>query len=195
MLGKEIPASIAMSCGLHPWNIKDYGNIGNLYNELKNFCQNTNVVAVGETGLDKLTDVPMNEQEEIFRIHIEISNLLNKPLIIHCVKATDILLQLKKDTGSKVAWIYHGFNSSAELAEEIFSHGIYISIGSRLLANRKKLKAVLERIPLSGIFAETDDDVVSIADIYENIADLAGIDIEGLKELMWGNYVINLQKS
>jgi TatD DNase family protein len=194
MLRKEIPLSIAMSCGLHPWNIKDYGNTDDLYNELKTFCQNTNVVAIGETGLDKLIDIPMNVQEEIFRIHIEISNLLNKPIVIHCVKATDLLLQHKKESKGNVAWIFHGFNSSVEMAEEIFSHGIFLSVGSRLLKNRNKLKSILERIPLSGIFAETDDDILSIAEIYENIAELAGIDIEGLTELMWGNYVLNVQK-
>lgn len=54
------------------------------------------VWAIGECGLDKYSQVDFDIQKQYFIKQIELSELTHKPLIIHCVKAYNELLNLKK---------------------------------------------------------------------------------------------------
>lgn len=82
------------SAGLHPWHLEkstpaDWDRIVSLASDPK-------TVAIGETGLDRVCSTPISLQTEFFLKHIELARQTGKPLIVHCVRATDLLLNIKK---------------------------------------------------------------------------------------------------
>ena len=177
-----------ISIGLHPWHIKDQ-DIGNIGDVLRHSAQLPQVKAIGETGLDRVISTNFAIQEEIFNIHIKIAVELNKPLIIHCVKAYSEIIRIKNKFSSGISWIMHGFDGNVIIAEDLISKGLYISLGSRFLKNKLKTVKISDYIPADRIFIETDEDKTSIKDIYNQVAELYNTDVTHLKEIIRLNYL------
>lgn len=114
-------------------------------------------------------------QQEAFRAQIRISEKYKLPMIIHCVKAIDDLLRIRKVEKTSMKWIFHGFRGKPQQALQLLGHGIDISFGSRY--NEESVKAV----PLDSLWIETDTADISIDKIYSDIARLKNISIEELK--------------
>lgn len=175
------------SLGLHPWHIGE-NTISDIGEVLSQSTSNPNLFTFGETGLDSLIKTPMSKQIEIFRTHIECGIQHNKPLVIHCVKAFPELLALKKEYKNSSAWIIHGFNANQTIASECVKMGIYISISQRLLRNPEKAQKIASVVPLSMIFAETDEDGMSIQEVYGAISGLYGEDVSEIKRRIFKNF-------
>ncbi len=90
-----IPGEVAVrknrfySVGMHPWYIPaEELQREEQWTKLVSFSKNPNVLALGETGLDKLCKTPFEVQQEMFCRHIRLSETdARLPLIIHCVHA------------------------------------------------------------------------------------------------------------
>lgn len=161
------------SVGVHPWHPDK-----NLMPKVRKYAALPSVVAIGETGLDKITaDTPEGFmlQQELFLEHIHLSETIGKPLIIHCVKAWDELLHIRKITQPSAPWIIHGFRGKEALAVQLLNTGLYLSFGS--FYNRYALKTAWNRHRL---LIETDDKQTNIRDIYQQIADELQITIHDL---------------
>lgn len=177
------------SCGLHPWHIQYYQNIDHFPERLERAIDHPGMIAIGEAGLDKIIPVEMSKQIGIFKKQVELSEKHKLPVIIHCVKAFQELLQVRQDTSAKQTWILHGFNSSAQMAGDLTDKGIFISAGMRLLKSSSKCEDVLKNIPLGFLFVETDDDEVKgIKDIYYEISSCLEIDAEELRITVLENF-------
>lgn len=149
------------SIGIHPWYIElNKFNWDEMYVKAKH----SQVLAIGEAGLDKLSEVLISKQEEIFKKQIELSERIQKPLIIHGVKVEQELLRIKKEIKPTQPWVLHGFRGGKEQAERFIQHGFYISIG--LHYNKKCFDA----IPLDKLFLETDTENININELYKEIA-------------------------
>lgn len=156
------------SCGIHPWDAEESGS---LFNILKEIAASPEVVAIGEVGLDKLKGPDMFVQAEVFRRQAELAIQVNKPLIIHCVKAWDELISLYKEYRKyDIPWIVHGYRGNLEQTKQLSKLGFKFSIGEKF--NRESLK----RIPVTDIFCETDMSDLTICDVYKNISQEIGID-------------------
>ncbi len=184
---KKIPSELPVSIGLHPWHIND-NSISLLPEILQNSASLENCLAIGETGLDSLVQTPISTQITVFRKHIEIGIKENKPLIIHFVKAFPELLSLRKEYTNAAPWIIHGFNANPTIAAECLKHGIYLSLSQRLFRNPEKAEKIMKVVPVSMIFAETDEDSMSIQEIYDTIATFYGLSISALKKIIFENY-------
>ncbi len=176
------------SCGIHPWYIPEGISIETLKDQIMTACSGEVVLAVGECGLDKTAGSPFDLQKEIFIAHVEVSEALSKPLIVHCVKATEILLGIRKHSGSTQPWIFHGFTGNRETALQLISHGIGISIGERMAGNEDRLIPLLAGIPMHNIFLETDEGKMRIEEIYRITASCVGVGIQALKEQLYQNF-------
>lgn len=161
------------SCGMHPWYLD---NAREQFDRLKEVVKNNRVVAVGEAGLDKIQGGDWLLQMEYFRKQIELAEEIQKPLIIHCVKAWNELIDLHKEYMPKNTWIVHGFRGKPELAEQLVRKGIKISLGNSFNPQ------VLKRISLDSIFCETDDNNISILSIYCCVCENAGICIADMSD-------------
>ncbi len=149
------------SAGIHPWYIADPEK---QYRELEQLVQEKNVLAVGEAGLDKLSAVPGDIQEQVFIKQAILAQEINKPLLIHCVKSWDLLLWIRKEVRPTVPWIVHGFRGNEILAGQLIRAGFLLSFG--LYFNPQALQVAWP----DALFTETDDKDISIKEVYERIA-------------------------
>ena len=168
------------SAGIHPWHIDS--TVEEKIKTLKQIASNPAVLAIGETGLDKLCDVDFNIQKEIFNCQISIAKETGKPLIIHCVKAWDEMRQILKETQINVPVIFHGFRGKPQIARELTKAGFYLSFGN--LFNKKSLEVT----PFNRIFLETDDKNFAIEEVYKLVAEVKGISVEKLIEIVGENF-------
>lgn len=165
------------SIGLHPWYITE--PLWKLQlQELKKWSAHKQVLAIGECGLDKVCSTDFLLQQEVFREQINWANEIQKPLIIHCVKAYEQCIQQLTKQKCKVPVIFHGFNKSKELAQQLVRNGYYISAGNSIA--QEKMKEVLQSVPVEFLFLETDDTGNSIKKIYELATAILQIDLDSL---------------
>ena len=90
--GDILEPGYTYSVGVHPWDAGSF-DLRALEEAARHDC----VKAIGETGLDTLRGPSLDIQESVFREHVRLSEMFGKPLIIHCVKAFDRLMALKKE--------------------------------------------------------------------------------------------------
>ena len=139
------------------------------------------VLMIGETGLDKKKgNAPIELQKEVFREHIRLSELLHKPLIIHCVKAIDEILAIRKETRATRPWILHGFRGGIEQWKQLSRAGLYVSIGHQY--NTEFIK----QLPLQHLFIESDD-TTELTSVYNLVNHDTGKTISELKEQVGQN--------
>ena len=159
----------SFSCGIHPWYSEDSEP---QLNYLFEIATDSRIIAIGETGLDKLKGPAFNIQIPVFMSHIELSEQLGKPLIVHAVKAWEQLYHIRKETKPTQPWIIHGFRGNPQIAQQMVRAGYMFSIGDKFNVES------LSFIPKESLFCETDESEIDIRDVYQQVADALNIDIE-----------------
>lgn len=168
------------SVGIHPWRIVDYQKYYP-WEELHRFVSLPQVLAVGEAGIDKICGVPLDEQIHVFLYQAEMAEERDKPLIIHMVKSADEMVRIRKQMRPSVSWIIHGFRGKPAQAQQLLSHGFCLSFGA--LYHPESLKLT----PLSRLFLETDEADVSFESLIEKAAEIKGISLEEMKQILMDN--------
>ena len=162
------------SIGIHPWFLTEE-NAESQWKALQKQVSHPSVLAIGEGGLDKLKGPDMELQVKILKQQVALSEEKSLPFIIHCVKAFNELIQLKKELRPHQPWIIHGFRGKEALAIDCIRHGFYLSYGEHFQEN------ALKATPQEKLFIETDESEIPVQEIYQSIALVHGI---GLQELM-----------
>lgn len=168
------PKTERFSAGIHPWYIPK--NPKQAIEMLKALTLKSNMVAIGECGLDKLCQTPFELQKELFKAQINISEESKKPLIIHCVKSYNEIVELKKETNPTQTWIIHGFRGKPEVAAMLTKAGIVLSIGEKF--NPETIKS----IAIENLLIENDESPIPIEEIYQNIATTRNISLSELQK-------------
>jgi len=164
------------SIGIHPSHI-DNNNISDQLKLVETLMKLDNVIAVGEIGLDRNSDVSFNIQKEVFEKQLSIAEKYNKPVIVHCVKAYSEILHYRKQ--STCAWIMHGFRGKDELAEQLLKKNIYLSFGEAITYPASiTLITTLKNMPSDKLFLETDTSNTSIKEIYKTAAKIRKTTVE-----------------
>lgn len=174
--GDALAEGYSYSMGVHPWEADKFNK-----ESLTAAVANTGVVAVGETGLDALRGPAMEVQEKAFEGHIEVARESGMPIIVHCVKAVDRLLAIKRQMWPDGVWIYHGFRGKPQQAMQLIEHGFHISLGPRF----NLLSAAV--IPAGRLLIETDDSPESITDVAAAVAAARGVTAEEIIRITGDN--------
>lgn len=147
---------IYAAVGVHPDEVGDLNE--DTFAELKSWCRKDKVVAVGEIGLDYYWDTqPHDVQKEWFIRQLEMAGELGLPVNIHSRDAAEDTFQIMKEHAKGLSGIIHCFSGSKELALEYVKLGFHIGVGGVVtFKNGKKLKQVVEAVPLTRIVLETD---------------------------------------
>lgn len=163
------------SLGVHPWYISkaDFQ-----LKELEAYITNKQVLALGESGLDSLCSTDFALQENVFARQVVIANTMNKPLILHCVKAFPQIIQILRRHENKMPVIFHGFNRNQKLAKQLTDAGYYLSFGKAVFS--KAMEPVIKELPPDQVFFENDDAAIPIAAIYEKAAHLMRMPVNTL---------------
>lgn len=144
-------------------------------------------LGLGEFGLDNLKGANIDVQEEIFIQQLMIANQVKAPVIIHCVRAFDRVLRLRKKYG-ETPWVVHGFVRNKILAGQVLDAGISISVAPHTIMS-SVFKEMLGYVPLDKIFLETDSDfTMNIKDRYAIFAALRHFNVATLQEQMLQNF-------
>jgi TatD DNase family protein len=185
----EIPERIYISTGWHPWFIEPF-DLCQIKNTLERVAASQNILALGECGLDRSVKTPFKKQVEVFRAHLTVAKMLEKPLIIHCVRAySDLLEMLKKEkyTGKIVL---HNFNGNRHQIDSFLKLNTFFSVGKQLRNRYSKLNESLPYLPPERIFLETDDSIFKIIETYSLASDLLHIPLNDLKSQIKQNFTV-----
>lgn len=175
-LGQNSPKSIH-TIGRHPWFVKEILT-ENEIESLRSRLTDPLCLGMGEVGLDKVRSESFELQKVVFEQQLQIANEMRYPVIIHCVKAFEELLLIRKKFDRIPNWAIHGYSKKAELAAKLINAGFYISLDSITVRNAE---SVLKIIPYDRLFLETDDSENSISDVYIRTAELMNKDLSELK--------------
>lgn len=149
--------------GIHPNEVEAL-ETENGYEELKKALLKEKIVAVGEIGLDYYWDEPDRDiQKKHFIRQLELAKEVKKPVVIHSRDAAaDTLEIMKNENAEELGGIIHCFSYGVDMAREYLNMGFYLGIGGVVtFKNSKKLKEVVEYMPLDRIVLETDSPYLS----------------------------------
>ena len=164
------------SIGIHPWESDRVTQEELLL--LHELSTHPLVVAIGECGIDRLKGADIEQQTTLFEQHILLSEKVRKPLIIHAVKSTDIILALHRQYNPTQTWIIHGYRGNATTAQQYIKRGIELSYGEKFNP------AAVATTPKDMLWIESDESCVDINQIYNSVAQAANIEAEELKKLI-----------
>ncbi|MEI7595287.1 MAG: TatD family hydrolase [Bacteroidota bacterium] len=157
---------ILKSAGIHPWQIENI-DISEQLSILEQMIQAKQIIAIGEIGLDKACKTNFEKQIEVFRLQLNLTMKYKLPIIIHCVRAYNEVFEILTEYKHSIKAVFHGFNSSKEMALQLCSKNYYLSIGSSLLNLKSKIWNYIGQIPLENLFFETDESEISIQELYK----------------------------
>lgn len=148
--------------GVHPSDSGELNEDNFLW--LKEACKSSKVVAVGEIGLDYYWDTPERHiQKKWFERQMELAKELNLPSVIHSRDAAaDTLDMIKSSNLRESGGVIHCFSYEKEMAKSYVDMGFYLGIGGVItFKNSRKLKEVVEYIPIEYLVLETDSPYLS----------------------------------
>lgn len=242
-IAQNYKKGVYAAVGLHPSHLEETeinsseeGEVINYKTRKEEFDENfylklagdKKVVAIGECGLDyyrkrrATTDnlQQKEKQKEVFIKHIELSNKIKKPLIIHCRDAhkdlTEIIIA-HRNLLLNPAGVMHFFTGTLEQALQYINLGFYISFSGVITFPAKAdqsragtdYKELVENLPLDKILIETDAPYVSpvpyrgkrneplyVIEVAKKIAEIKGISLEETSRQITANsmFVFNLKQ-
>ncbi|MBK7683811.1 MAG: TatD family hydrolase [Bacteroidia bacterium] len=175
------------SVGFHPWYIQESSWKEKL-DKMRTEVKHPTVLAIGESGLDKVCETPFSLQEDVFTAMIELSESIQKPLIIHCVRAFQEIIELHKKFQPQQPWIIHGFNRNQNLASSLLDRGIMLSFGAEVMKQDSPVLEVLKNISSLAFFMESDNKNISMEKLYLTAANIRNVKMEEMKEILFNNF-------
>ena len=174
------------SIGIHPWYIK-VEKIDEDLKIIENKLQTDNCLAIGECGLDKRIEIPLELQISVFEKQLALAEEYKKPVVIHCVAAFQEVIAIKKKMKISVPMIIHGFSKNSQIASQLIKEGFYLSFGKYLLLN-PELKTVFNDIPNDRFFLETDTLEENIQQVYKIASEYKKMNIKELQDIISSNF-------
>ena len=145
----------ATSNGASPIHVDDPKNFA----EIEELSSESETIAIGEAGIDRFHLKKENDiagQKELFKKHIDLALKTNKPLIIHNREADQDILAVFKDFEKFPRMVFHCFSSDWGFAQEILGLGAFISFTGNITYGNKKIKKVVEQVPLDRVMLDSD---------------------------------------
>ena len=174
------------SVGFHPYNV---GKVDEqeTHNKVRLATENPNVFAIGEVGLDKSIEAPLKDQMRIFTKQVEIAEFADLPVLLHVVKAFNEVIEFMKAHKPVVPMIIHGYNGSAQMAQELVNAGFLLSFGEAIAKDHSKIVEALQKVPIENLFLETDEGGLDIREIYYFAAEVKGVSLDHLRIQIFEN--------
>lgn len=158
-VARQFPDKTAPSAGIHPNHAAEAKPVD--WDCIIQLSQQREIVALGETGLDRHWDfTPFAMQEDYFARHLELSRQTGLPVVIHCREAEpDVIRMLRAEFGKNglIRGVMHSFCGQWETAEAALAMGLYVSFAGMLTyKNADDVRAVAAKIPNDRLLVETD---------------------------------------
>jgi TatD DNase family protein len=183
------------TAGIHPHEVSEAadGDLG-LIKELA--VTQTEVVAIGETGLDYFYDhSPRELQRAWFEAHLGIAADLDLPVVIHTREAEDDTIEVLRNAPESVRKVLHCFTGSLKLLEVGLEEGCYVSFAGIITFSKFDGQDAVRAVPGDRMLAETDapylapvprrgkrNEPAFVAHVVAALADIRGEDAEAVAE-------------
>jgi TatD DNase family protein len=143
--------------GLHPYFLDEYqAEHLLLLDELLHIHQ-TQVVAVGEIGLDKAISISMPLQQQLLQQQFALANKHNLPVILHHRQSHNELIRCLKSHPVARGGVVHAFSGSLQEAHTYIELGFKLGVGGVITYPRaQKTRNVIAQLPLDSLLLETD---------------------------------------
>lgn len=155
--------NVFYTLGIHPHEANE--TTTSIINEIYNNADSKKLIGIGETGLDfYYNNSEKSSQIKSLEMHIELSQEVNLPLIIHMRNAENEILDIftKKMKEKIFNGVIHCFTGSQKFADEMVGLGFYISAsGIITFKNSDELRRVFITIPDDRLLVETDSPYLS----------------------------------
>jgi TatD DNase family protein len=174
------------SVGFHPYNV---GKVDeqDTHNKVRLATENPRVFAIGEIGLDKSIEAPLDAQMKVFERQVEIAEFADLPIICHVVKAFNEMIDFVKVHKPVVPLIIHGYNGSMQMADDLVKAGFLLSFGQAIGNEHSKIVEALQKVPIEKLFLETDEGDLDIREIYHIAAEVKGVSMDHLRVQIFEN--------
>lgn len=141
--------------GLHPYWANEHQKQD--IEQLNKYIEISRPVAIGECGLDfRPQQADRETQLSFFEAQLDLAEQNQLPVVIHSVDATETVIQTIKKF-KNLHGMVHSFSGSSEQARQLIDLNFLISIGGSVTYdNAKKVKKVVNDIPLTSLLLETD---------------------------------------
>ncbi|NLT22197.1 MAG: TatD family hydrolase [Syntrophorhabdus sp.] len=187
-LARLYPGVVFPAFGVHPWYLED-----GALDELGGYLDAEETVAVGEIGLDLAPGMaPVEVQERAFVAQLDMAAGRGLPVLVHCRKAHERMLDILRDYRGRVTVVLHSFSGSAEVMERFLEIGCYVSFSGSVTRERaKKYHRCARLVPAERFLLETDAPSIAtqttVASLVEplhtrevavKVAELRGVSLE-----------------
>jgi TatD DNase family protein len=168
----QTDSNLLASAALHPNSVIELTQqqLDRNFNQIKSIATQTQIVAIGETGLDYANlsadknKKLQNKQQQLFKKHIQLANQLHKPLIIHARDRKhayqvydDILKILKQEYNFKQPFVLHCASGSQTYIQQALELDAYVSFaGNITYPNATDLHNLIKLVPKNKLLIETD---------------------------------------
>jgi TatD DNase family protein len=158
-LAKQYPEILSAAVAIQPNHVHEMAE-GD-FERIKSLAEESVVVAIGETGLDRYWDkAPFDLQESYFNQHLDLARSRDLPVIIHCREAeADIVRVLREhfERTGPIRGILHSFTGGIEHAAAGVAMGLHVSLAGMVTFKKSdNLREIAKTIPLDRILIETD---------------------------------------
>src|SRR3954462_9762280 len=155
-LAKADRSFFSATAGIHPHDAAQATEAD--FAELRRICEDADVAAVGECGLDFHYDrSPRETQREVFVRQIRLARELRKPLVVHTREADEETAEILGRELGPDGGVIHCFTSDWTAAQRYLALGMYLSFsGVVTFRNADAVRDAATRTPLDRILVETD---------------------------------------
>lgn len=161
------------------------------------------IVAIGETGLDYVkAEVDKEKQKRSFRMHLELAQKVELPVIVHNRGADEDCFELLQQF-PKVCAVFHCYASNLEFARKVWEAGYFTSFtGIITYPSAADLREVVKNVPMDKFLVETDcpflapqeyrgkrNEPAYVAEVVKCIAEVKGLSIDEIDEISTKNAI------
>lgn len=157
-LVQQYPEFLKSTAGVHPHHASDWNSL--LKDEMIVFAKHSEVVAIGEMGLDFNRDFsPRDVQESCFEAQLGIAATVNKPVFLHQRDAHQRFVEILAPYISQLKGaVVHCFTGDKSELKQYLEMGCYIGITGWVCDERRgqALRDAVSYIPKDRLMIETD---------------------------------------
>lgn len=153
--------------GIHPHHADSLTSLLQTESLLTELVNSPKVVAIGETGLDyyqyrnspPLSKEQKDKQLELFKLHLKIASQFKLPVIIHCRRAQEDLLNILSGflKSHYLTGVFHCFDGTKDYLDTVLSLGFSVGFdGNITYPENEHLRRLVKLTPLDRLLVETD---------------------------------------
>ena len=199
------------TAGFYPDNVAEAEAMGEdaALSWMRSVLAHPKAVGIGEIGLDRngydrYPDKPSPElQRKWLHLQLQLAHELDKPVVIHSRDAAEETLGFVRNEMRGLEKVLHCFSYSREVAAQCLDEGCYLGIGGVVtFKNGRKMKDVVEYMPLDRLLLETDCPYLApepfrgrrnssslLPYVVRTVAEIKGISAEEVEAATWENAV------